>query len=59
MAKKMIVAIKLISVFGFVFMCILSIMCYVDVEALKIKKGKNKNSGTMCIVTALVRKIYS
>ncbi len=55
MSKKLIIASKLISIFGIIFMIILSIMCFIDVEALKIKKGKHNNSGVMCIVTAIVR----
>jgi hypothetical protein len=44
----------LICLSGFGFLMILSFMAFGDIESLKIKKGKNKNSGVMLLVDSLI-----
>jgi len=39
---------------GFGFLMILSFMAFGDIESLKIKKGKYKNSGVMLLVDSLI-----
>jgi hypothetical protein len=44
----------ILSLSGFGFLLILSFMAFGNFESLKIKNGKNKNSGIMLLVDSLI-----
>ncbi len=45
---------KIIFLVGGVFMLIVSIMAFVNVEALRINRGKHNKSGIMLLITSIV-----
>ena len=44
-----------ICISGIILLSILSIGCYLDMEVLRLNKGRNKESGTALAITVIVK----